>query len=627
MQSGHDAELKYRTLIESIDDGFCIIEVIFDGERAVDYRFLEANAAFVKQTNLTDAIGKRMRDLIPTHEEHWFEIYGRIATTGVPERFENPADALGFYYEVLAFRIGTPKQHHVAVLFRDVSDRRRAEQAQRASEERAEALIRASSDAVYRMSPNWEEMRTLHGRQFIADMSEPSVNWLDTYIPLDERPRIRAAIADALDGKRLFELEHRVLRVDGSIGWTLSRAVPTFDAEGNIVEWVGLASDITARKNAQLALEQANAQLREADERKNGFLAVLSHELRNPLAPIKNSIYVMNNTEPGSEQAKRSLAVIGRQVDQLARLVDDLLDLTRITQNKIELQRELVDLNDIVRSTLDDYRRSFESAGIEIQLTTPAEKCIVNGDRNRLAQAIGNLLQNAAKFTPTGGRVRVSVSADAQTREATIRVNDTGAGMTEETLAQLFEPFMQADRTLDRSKGGLGLGLALVKRLVELHGGRASATSSGVGHGSDLVMHLPLAHIPSSEAQRRRENKAVNRRRVLLIEDNVDAADSLCELLQLAGHEVNVAYNGPDGIAKARALLPDFIICDVGLPVMDGYEVARTLRADERLQGARLIALTGYARPDDLRRAVEAGFDRHLAKPPALEILEAILSE
>jgi len=379
------------------------------------------------------------------------------------------------------------------------------------------------------------------------------------------------------------------------------------------------------RMQAQVALRAANQQLVEADQRKNHFLAVLSHELRNPLAPIRNSLYILERAAPGSDQARRAQTVIDRQVGHLSRLVDDLLDLTRISRNKIRLECQLLELNDLVRRTVEDHRLLFEKSETQLEVRLGPERVTVNADGTRLAQVIGNLLQNAAKFTGKGGRATVSTSVDPAKPQVLVRVSDTGAGIPSELLGRLFQPFMQADTTLDRSKGGLGLGLALVKGLVELHGGDVCAYSEGLGKGAEFVVRLPLAieGVAAPETSRGRARRAG--RRVLIIEDNIDAADSLREALELGEHEVAVAYNGPDGLARACAFRPEVVLCDIGLPGMDGFEVARAFRADPALKGVFLVALSGYALPEDVQRASQAGFERHLAKPPSLETLEQIL--
>ncbi len=369
-------------------------------------------------------------------------------------------------------------------------------------------------------------------------------------------------------------------------------------------------------------LAERNARLIEADRRKNDFLAVLSHELRNPLAPLKSSLYVLERAAPGSEQAKRALRVIDRQVTQLENLVNDLLDVTRLSHKKIKLQKERLDLNDLVRRTVEDNCAAFEKNEIHLDLSVAPAAVYANVDATRVAQLVGNLLQNAAKFTRRGGRTRASLASEAG--KAVIRVADDGIGMTPETLSRLFQPFSQADHGLDRSKGGLGLGLALVKGLVELHGGSIGAFSAGLGMGAEFVVRLPLAEGPPAPRTEVRDRTAHAPRRVLIIEDNADAADSLKEALELREHQVAVAYSGPEGIEKTDAFRPDIILCDIGLPGMDGYEVARAIRSDEIRRRAFLVALSGYALPEDLERAARAGFQRHIAKPPDLERLEEL---
>ena len=422
------------------------------------------------------------------------------------------------------------------------------------------------------------------------------------------------------------------LMVQGQLIGTLSfgtRTRPHFSPDD--VETMHTVADQVAtameRMQAQAALRAANEQLREADRRKNEFLAMLSHELRNPLAPIRNSLYILDRATPGSDQARRAQMVIDRQVGHLSHLVDDLLDLTRISRNKIRLELQPLELNDLVRRTVEDHRLLFEKSEIQIEVRLAPERVSVSADGTRLAQVIGNLLQNAAKFTGHGGRATVSVSVDLAKRQAVIRVSDTGAGIPAELIGRLFQPFMQADTTLDRSKGGLGLGLALVKGLVELHGGDVGVHSDGLGKGAEFVVSLPLAAEGAIAPEMNRSGAHHPGRRVLIIEDNIDGADSLREVLQLSGHEVAVSYNGPEGLAKARSFRPEVVLCDIGLPGMDGYDVARAFRANEALKGAFLVALSGYALPDDLQRARKAGFERHIAKPPSIEQIAQVLAD
>jgi PAS domain S-box-containing protein len=383
-------------------------------------------------------------------------------------------------------------------------------------------------------------------------------------------------------------------------------------------------ADISEIKRATQAVEAANARLEEADRRKNEFLAALSHELRNPLAPIKNSLYVLEHAAPGGEQAARAKAVIDRQVTQLSNLVDELLDVTRVVRNKIQLQKEPLELGEVVHRVVEDYRSLFEASHLHVNLVTNGAPVPVLADRTRIVQVVGNLLQNAAKFSKPRGRTRVALSSDGPS--AVIRVTDDGAGMDAATLSRVFEPFMQADKTLDRSKGGLGLGLALVKGLVALHGGEVAAHSAGLGKGCEVVVRLPLALGAAPAAPNPTTERARRRRRILIIEDNLDAASSLREVLELDQHDVTVAHTGPEGVQRTRELRPEVVLCDIGLPGMDGYQVAQVIREDATLCHTHLIALSGYALPEDLRRAAQAGFEHHLAKPPSIEKLERILA-
>jgi len=383
--------------------------------------------------------------------------------------------------------------------------------------------------------------------------------------------------------------------------------------------------DITTRKAAEAERDKLVEALRQADRRKTEFLAMLSHELRNPLAPIRNSIYILDRAAPGGEQARRAHAVIDRQVHHLTRLVDDLLDMTRISRGKVRLQRVGVDLRALARHIVEDHRELFARNGVGLDVVGSEEPILVYADPTRLAQVVGNLLQNAAKFTPRGGRT--TLAAERIEGFGVVTVRDTGGGILPEVLPQLFEPFVQAERTLDRSAGGLGLGLALVKGLVELHGGSVSAHSEGPGRGAAFVVRFPLERrsAPRSAAVPGLPARGFARR-LLVIEDNVDAAESLKEALELNDHVVEIAHTGIEGVEKARALRPDVVLCDIGLPGMDGFQVATTLRADPGLSAVALVALSGYAQPEDLEKSMRSGFDLHLAKPLDLETLERAMA-
>jgi PAS domain S-box-containing protein len=388
-----------------------------------------------------------------------------------------------------------------------------------------------------------------------------------------------------------------------------------YDEHGAATHIVGIVHDITERKAAE-------NMLREADARKTEFLAVLSHELRNPLAAIRYSLEVLDLAPLGSDQATRAREILDNQVTHLAHLLDDLLDVTRITRGKVELRREPLELRALLGRTVDEQAGGFETHGIAWQLSLPDTELWVDADPTRLVQVIGNLLANAMKFTPSGGRVTVSLEREGELGTLTIR--DTGIGIDRDMLVDVFVPFTQARQTLDRAAGGLGLGLALVKAFVEQHGGTVTAASEGPGTGTELVVRLPLT------PARPRPTTAVSPRttaprRVLVIEDNELAAEGLRLLLELHGHEVRVAYNGTTGVETAREFRPNVVLCDIGLPGMSGYEVARILRDDENTAHALLVALSGYTLPEDRARAAESGFLFHLAKPPNPDTLRELL--
>ena len=377
--------------------------------------------------------------------------------------------------------------------------------------------------------------------------------------------------------------------------------------------------DITERVRAEEAL-------REIDRRKTEFLGMLSHELRNPLAPIRSALFLLDRASPGTAQAAEAREVIGRQTEHLSRLVDDLLDLTRISRGKIQLRREPLDLGGLVRRTAEDHRATLASAGISLEVSAGDEPLPVEADATRVAQIVGNLLANAAKFTDGGGRVELAVTRDGS--HAAITVRDHGVGIEPALLPHVFEPFVQADEGLHRTRGGLGLGLFLVKSLVELHGGSVLARSAGAGRGAEFTVRLPLAGGEVIPLHPIRDALAASGpRRVLVIEDNEDAAEMLRDLLASAAHEVEVAADGRAGLERARSRTPDLVLCDIGLPELDGYGVARALRADPAFARTLLVAVSGYALPDDLARSADAGFDRHLAKPVTLEQLGDVLAK
>jgi two-component system, chemotaxis family, CheB/CheR fusion protein len=382
--------------------------------------------------------------------------------------------------------------------------------------------------------------------------------------------------------------------------------------------------DVTEARCKEVELARSELALREASQRKDEFLAMLSHELRNPLSPVLTCVAALRLVEPGTEQASRMLDMIERSTNHLTRLVEDLLDVTRITSGKIQLQRVPVELVGLVSAAIADARLAFERRALRLETRLPAGELWIHGDPVRLTQILSNVLTNAQKFTPDGGRVTVSL--ERSDMRAVIRVRDTGIGIEPSQISTLFEPFVQASQGLARSRGGLGLGLAVARGLLALHGGRISIHSDGPGQGTEVRFDLPVEAVNRAVDQDSADAAPVAPRRVLIIEDHADAAASLETLLVAEGHEVRTAADGAAGLALARSFDPDVVLCDLGLPKMNGFEVARAIRADPALCHCRLVAISGYARPEDIARSRSAGFDSHLAKPVTLAVLEVELA-
>jgi PAS domain S-box-containing protein len=403
--------------------------------------------------------------------------------------------------------------------------------------------------------------------------------------------------------------------------WIHAIYTPTFDETGTADGWVAVVTDVTEHKRIEEALKDAS-------RRKDEFLAMLSHELRNPLAPVRNAAELLRLRGDDPATIAQAREIIDRQVTHMARLLEELLDVSRITRGKISLQREILDVSRLVRVVAVDHRDAFADAGLSFVVHAPETPLWINGDSTRLTQILDNLLGNARKFSDRGGTVSLDVTADKSRKQVILRIRDNGMGIEQDMLPRIFEVFSQADRSLDRNRGGLGLGLAIVKGLVELHQGEVEATSLGSGQGSEFTIFLPMLteQFATTEPRVACRPPLMTRRKVLIIEDSRDAANSLKELLEIFGHEAVIAFTGSDGVAAARRERPDVIVCDIGLPGMDGFAVARLLREFPETANVRLLAVTGYGQEEDRERAREAGFDGHLVKPAdpekLLELLE-----
>jgi signal transduction histidine kinase len=511
--------------------------------------------------------------------------------------------------------------HSGEALRRALEDLRSTSGALRSSEGRFRALVTATSDMLYRMSPDWAEMRALDGKGFLPDTTLPDRGWLRRYIPEDEQATMRAAIQSAVLTKSVFELEHRVLRSDGTARCVLSRAVPLLNDANEIVEWFGAALDLTARKNAEDAL-------READRRKDQFLATLAHELRNPLAPLRNGLQIARLNNPPDAPFRRTIEMMDRQVSMLVHLVEDLMDVSRITTGKIELRRERVTLREVLAVSTEASRAAIDARGHRLVIGPSAEELTVEGDFDRLTQVFSNLLSNAAKYMDAGGTIELRVTRQGE--EGVVSVADTGIGIPAADLPGVFEMFSQVHSHRGHAEGGLGIGLSLVRQLVEMHGGSVQVASPGEGRGSTFSVRLPLTKpavaTPPERMAVATETPAAPRRRILVVDDNEDAATSLAMLLEQLGHEVAIASDGQDGVTKAAAFCPHVVFLDLGMPRMDGTEAAKRLRTLPGGGHTILIALTGWGQEHDLQRTRDAGFDHHLLKPIEPHSLEELFS-
>jgi signal transduction histidine kinase len=494
------SEERLRMLFTSMDEGFCIVEMLFDDNQTpIDYRFLEVNGAFEIQTGIKNAQGRLMRDIAPRHEEDWFGIFGKVALTGKPVRFESFARELHRWFSVYAFRIGPLENRQVAIFFSDITARRRIEQ-----------------------------------------------------------------------------------------------------------------------------------EMRDAHRMKDEFLATLAHELRGPLAPLRNMLEIMKSANGREDLIEQARVIMDRQLFQMTRITDDLLDVSRITQGRIELKLERVDLASIIHQAVEACRPMSESAKHEVIVTLPREPIHISADPVRLAQVFGNLLSNACKYTEPGGRIELSAkiaAEECQPAEAVVTIKDSGEGIPPDKIESIFEMFSQIDRTLERSQGGLGIGLNLAKRLIEIHGGSIKAFSEGLGRGSEFVVRMPAVTDQKEPLEPNvPEQPTPLTQRILVVDDNQDSAESMAVLLRLNGNETYTAHDGLAAVDAARTFHPDVVLMDIGMPTLNGRDAAKRIREQPWGKNMVLVAITGWGQEEDRRKSKEAGFDIHMVKPVDLGLLMKLLA-
>jgi PAS domain S-box-containing protein len=504
----------------------------------------------------------------------------------------------------------------IVLVFRDITERRRLEL--RAA--RLASIVESSDDAIISKDTEGQITSWNQAAERLLGYTETEIvgKSIMTMVPPELHEEERHILERLRRGERVEHFDTRRLTKDGRLIDVSLTISPLKDSEGDVVGASKIMRDIRQRKEFE-------RRLLEEQRLKDEFLAMLAHELRNPLAPIRTASEILARASAGDARAQTAVGTIRRQVTHLTRLVDDLLDVSRITQGRIELQRRPIDLAGIIAQAIETVEPQLREKHhrLSVVAATSYEPLYVNGDLARLVQCVGNILSNAAKFTESGGEISVRTHAGSPT--AVIEITDNGAGITPDLLPRIFDLFVQSERTLDRAQGGLGIGLAVAKRLVEMHGGEISAESPGLGQGSTFTIRLPKVDGPPQRSADAAASK-VQPRRVLIVDDNADAADSLAALLNMQGHETRAVYSGREALDCIDSFRPHVALIDIGLPKMNGYELAERLRERSDGTALRLVALTGYGRAEDRARSQAAGFDDHLVKPVELPALERALA-
>ncbi|MGH8718119.1 MAG: ATP-binding protein [Burkholderiales bacterium] len=502
----------------------------------------------------------------------------------------------------------------------DITERRMAEEALREQQERWKLAAQVGRfgqwqrDLVTNTVQASDECKANFG---LAPEDELSYQRIFERIHPDDRDHVRARVHEAITAHRGYEAEYRVIWPDGTTHWINARGSAFYADDGTPLRMIGVTLDITERKQAEEALKQA-------DRRKDEFLATLAHELRNPLAPIRNSLHILRMTGGNAPAAERVHEMMERQVNHMVRLVDDLMEVSRITRGQVELRKERIEFASVIRSAVETAKPAIESAGHQLHITVPPEPVLLEGDPVRLAQVFGNLLNNAAKYTEKSGKIWIDAKLAGE--NLTVSIRDAGVGIAADMLPRVFDLFMQANQ--NRAQGGLGIGLSLVRSLVKLHGGSVEAKSEGEGKGSEFIVRLPIAAARLHEFAHTAEYAArpISPRRILVVDDNRDAADSLGMLLRFTGADAHVVYDGRAALEALDIYQPGIVLLDIGMPGMDGIEVARRIRRHPEFKNVTIIALTGWGQEHDRRLTRGAGFDHHLIKPADINALEALLA-
>jgi PAS domain S-box-containing protein len=618
-------EDPFRQLVEStrdyaiflLDQRGHILTWNAGAERIKGYTAPEILGHHFSRFYTEDAVARRW----PQHE---------LAVAATQGRFEDEGwrvrkDGSRFWANVVITALRDPRGEvrGFSKIARDLSERRRAEESLRHSEERFRLLMEAVKDyAIFMLDTDGRVVSWNAGAERIKGYAAHEIigKHFSVFYPEDARRKKwpEQELASAREHGR-FEDEGPRLRKDGTIFWANVVIAAVFERDGTLRGFAKVTRDLTDQRRVE-ALEDAS-------RKTNEFLAMLAHELRNPLAPMANALKLLARVPTSDPTELWVREVLERQTGQMSRLVDDLLDVSRVTRSAMVLDRKPLDARKSLRNALDAARQWIEEGRHRLTLAIADERLDVDGDEVRLNQVFQNLLHNAAKYTPQGGEIRVTARREGD--EAVISVRDSGVGMAPELIESAFQIFKQGSQSLDRPHGGLGVGLTLVQRLVHLHGGSVQARSEGPGKGAEFIVRLPLraepAIIDATSLSKEDGRPTGTPRRVLVVDDNQDAAHALRLLLQTDGHDVMVAADGAAGLALAREHRPDVVLLDIGLPTLNGYEIATRIRADPALKGTVLVAVTGYGQMHDRARASASGFDHHLVKPVEFRALQELL--
>ncbi|MCD6041459.1 MAG: histidine kinase [Burkholderiales bacterium] len=595
-------------------------------------RFLSVNRGWLEQIGIdsSSVIGRALGEVFPPAVAAQFaQNNACVLRADGPLEFEETQAGRTYLSVKVPVRDAAGRAFAVCGMSVDITDRKRSEAALRESEDR----FRSFTDSlplivwVHDADGAQEFVNRTFCEFFGVSREEMRAGRWQMLMHPEDGEAYSAAFFEAVRDRRPFHGEVRVRRHDGEWRWIESWGRPRFSPSGEFLGFVGTSADITERKRAERKVRESEAALREADRKKDEFLAVLAHELRNPLAPIRNAVHIMRAPGMGQAELAEARDIIERQVKQLVRLVDDLLDISRITVGRMALQQAVLDLRAVADDALLMSGPLLDEAEHDVTVHLPPQPVWVRGDGVRLAQVISNLLNNAARYTPRGGSVSLRVTEEGA--DALVLVEDTGVGLSPGVLERIFEPFVQAEGGASRAAGGLGIGLALSRSLTQLHGGTIKATSPGPGHGSCFVVRLPSAQQERPRAVAPKAAPAASGRpsRLLIVDDNQDSARSQAKMLRLLGHEVEVAFEGGEALRQVAAFRPDVVLLDLGLPGIDGYEVARRIRAMPEGREVLLVAQTGWGQDEDRRRTAAAGFDAHLVKPVELDALLRLLDE